>query len=430
MGGGEDTRYEQSGESHRQLTGDVKWENLVRAHVGVEPFGMGSVIDEQRRADAEEQEGGDHGHDGIGPDGTTRQGLGFGGHVPLHHGLVRRVRTEILPEGTEDDHPDRHAGETVGSEVEVRHAELVIGGGSGNEIMGATVGNQQDEHQQSAAEQYKGLHRIRPDDRLDAAHHAVDDAQQSHDQHALRRGHGGDGGQRQRGQCHHHRHAEQVEAAETGAAKITGVPIEPLLQILIRRGDVNAAEEGQGKINGNGRHADNHEIAHHINPVLGEGLSGDAHEGQGTEHGGEDGTACRPPHHVLAAPEILVRAGVFVGEIRTQRHHRAEVNRQHGVIQHTKSDGTPLGPYQPQVRRTHAGTHLAGCKDDAVIPLDRDGADLVHGRFSHRYPGVGDGVIGEGLAFESGMVVLQFLGLEKILAVIAAQHKDVALSPT
>ena len=314
-------------------------------------------------ADGEEGYGDHDRHQSVGQDAAGSAALVLRGEVALYDGLVAGIGNEVVGQSAEDDHPE---GGAPPVEAPDEHAELVVGRGDVEEAAGtaARVGDEIDGGQHGAAHEDDALDDVAPHHGLHAAHGAIDDGDDRHEHNAdvdvnARYGRHGQRGQED-DQCRagHHEHDEEQRGHEA-----RGI-VETALQILVGRGHVEPAEEGQVILydgEGNEQYADLHGI---VGPVGGIGLGGDAHVGDGAEHGGEYADACRPPRYAAAALEEVFTALLTVHEVNAQQYHAHEVEHQHQPVE--PAEGGRVGHLHiGHVGRAHAG--LLFTADDGPV---------------------------------------------------------------
>ena len=161
-------------------------ENLVDLRDRLEVGRLLLIVDEQRRANPEKEDGHRHAQQGVGPDRLGGFFFSRRGEVTLHDRLVGAVTQNLREDTAEDDHPDRvDAADEL--PVGVYHLKFTLPGRLAVNVREAAINFSDDDEKryQRAADEDDRLDDIRPDDRLDASQHGVDGTQHAHGDDAV-----------------------------------------------------------------------------------------------------------------------------------------------------------------------------------------------------------------------------------------------------
>src|SRR5690606_25314489 len=219
-----------------------------------------------------------------------------------------------------------------------------------------------------STKKYHYLYDIRPDHRLDPSHHRIKNTYDAHygDQQVYvyaryrcdRRG----------GKEQHDAHPSQLIEDERQTAYHPNLVIEPLLQVLVRRGDTQSPKKGDVVLHDNRRNESNHHRSQRERPVGCIYQRRDGHKRDGAELCTVYTKPRRPPGDLTAGSEEIVCGLVLFVENEPDPHHHGKIDDQRRPIQ--PSEPRRLGKSE-HTGRTLSGPDFTVDDHPAAIPLHR-----------------------------------------------------------
>ena len=198
----------------------------------------------ETRADEVEGDGDEDAHEAVHQDAAACALLVLRGHVSLDDRLVRSVRDEVVGyAATNNSYPEADAA-VVETPDEEPHLVVIDCQLPSSREAAFGVAPQIKGRKDSATNKDAALHDVAPDDRFHAAHRAIDDGDESHQDDAKVDVDARYCGQSKRRKIHHECHAGHHEDAEQRGGHHAGGEVEALLEYRVGRCCFESAEVG------------------------------------------------------------------------------------------------------------------------------------------------------------------------------------------
>ncbi len=221
-----------------------------------------------------------------------------------------------------------------------------------------------------------------------------------------------------------------MKQRKAGASKQPQAAVKTVFKVCVGTDGIQTPKKWQGQPNGQDGDHRNHQVTHRIHPILSIGLGWHPSEGEGTEHGSEDAATSCPPWNTPACLKEIFATTVAAMEPNADANHGGEVPTQDEVMQPAKGCSLVCDPSLANGRGAYSRADLSAGKDDILSPDHSGGGDLGFRQRASRGPAIGDGMVGQGLPRETGMILFELVALIKEAAVGATQNEQVALSPS
>ena len=291
-------------------------EDFVAHHTAVGARGQLEArlrgVGNEGRAEAEEDDVDHDEEQAGGHDVLLRVAEGLAGEVLLHHVLVEARH------GDGDEHAGEHLlePELGGHGVGVEHLGVALLGGGAQEFRQAHVEVAEDGHHggHGGEDEECGLEGVGPDDGLDAAGEGVeqDDGYEDHRRYPEGYAPGGEDElvEHEDHQVHAKRGAEEARDDEKEGSGALAAQAEALGEVGVDGGEVELVVQRQKDQGDGGVAEDITEDHRHVEPLVGQHVAWDGHEGDAGERGTDHAVGHHGPGRLAAgAEEGLVTLG-------------------------------------------------------------------------------------------------------------------------
>ena len=198
----------------------------------------------ETRADEVEGDGDEDAHEAVYQDAAACALLVLGGHIALDDRLVRGVRDEVVGYAAADDGDPEGNAAVVETPDEEPHLVVIDCQLPSSREAAFGVAPQIKSRKDGSAYKNAALNDVAPNDCFHAAHRAIDNGDESHQDDAKVDIYARHGGQSKRRQIHHECHTRHHEDAEQRGGHHASGEVEALLEYRVGRCRFESAEVG------------------------------------------------------------------------------------------------------------------------------------------------------------------------------------------
>src|SRR5690606_2700420 len=189
------------------------------------------------------------------------------------------------------------------------------------------IGNGYHYAENRTPQQHQHLNNIRPDHRLDSAHHGIYRTNHSHDSYTQINVNPSHGSDSDGWKIEYDPDSGQLHQDKSNAGQRPDFYVEPGFQIFIGRGNVETLEKRQIKPDNNRNYSQDHQGSDRQRPIRGVNYGRNGHKRNGTQLGPVYTQTSSPPGNSAACHKIIFGSRIVFGIIVPDVQHSDQVNQ-------------------------------------------------------------------------------------------------------